>query len=67
MVAALCFQLSPMQAETLPEQFFGMNVLHAINKTPWPEAKVNSIRLWDTDDTSWSYVEPVRTNSCGMA
>jgi len=37
-----------------------MNVLHAISRTPWPDATVNSIRLWDTDDTRWSKLEPAR-------
>jgi hypothetical protein len=44
----------------LPDQFFGMNVLHAINDTPWPDAKIAGIRLWDTDNTSWSAIERVR-------
>jgi polysaccharide biosynthesis protein PslG len=51
---------SAMYAASLPEQFFGMNILHAINKTPWPNAKVASIRLWDTDDTSWSDLQSAR-------
>jgi len=47
-------------AQSLPPNFFGMNVLHAINNTPWPAAPVSSLRLWDSDDTRWSAIEPSR-------
>jgi hypothetical protein len=57
---AICFAALHLHSSKLPEQFFGMNVLHAINRTPWPTAKIASIRLWDTDDTSWSHIEPAR-------
>src|SRR3954471_469633 len=53
-ILALCLVPAAVIGESLPEQFFGMNVLHAISRTPWPDATVNSIRLWDTDDTRWS-------------
>lgn len=59
-MVAICFATLNLSSSKLPDQFFGMNVLHASNRTPWPEAKIASIRLWDTDDTSWSHIEPAR-------
>src|SRR6185369_11600414 len=44
-------------AQQLPDQFFGMNVLHATYKTPWPAVKIGSLRLWDSDETSWANIE----------
>lgn len=47
-------------AEALSPQFFGISVLHAINKTPWPQKPYNGIRLWDADGTGWPQVNPGR-------
>jgi hypothetical protein len=60
LLAVILIGASASHSATLPEQFFGMNILHATHATPWPDAKIASIRLWDTDDTSWSDIEPVR-------
>ncbi len=45
-------------AANLPGQFFGMTILHAINRTPWPDVKIASIRLWDSDGTGWPQIQP---------
>ena len=58
MLAAIFFAPATLNSAKTPDQFFGMNVLHATNRTPWPEVKIGGIRLWDTDDTSWSHIEP---------
>jgi hypothetical protein len=65
LVVAICFASlsvvsSSSSSSKLPDQFFGMNVLHAINRTPWPATEIASIRLWDTDDTSWQHIQPAR-------
>jgi polysaccharide biosynthesis protein PslG len=57
------FFLSALQgvaAQPLPDSFFGMNILHAIHKTPWPSVPIATIRLWDSDNTRWSALAPAR-------
>src|SRR3954465_13599551 len=58
----LCCLAATSSAQTLPKQFFGVNVLHAINKTPWPDQPYAAIRLWDSDGTGWPEVNPSRGN-----
>jgi len=48
------------QSQTLPRQFFGVSVLHAITRTPWPDQPYGGIRLWDTDGTGWPQANPAR-------
>lgn len=56
----MAISASASHSGRLPERFFGMNILHATHSTPWPDARIASIRLWDTDDTRWSDIEPAR-------
>jgi hypothetical protein len=44
--------------QTVSTQFFGMNIIHT--DTPWPSQPFSGIRLWDSDGTSWSQLNPAR-------
>lgn len=57
---AFCLGLTCTSAQNLPPQFFGVDVLHAANGTPWPSQPYAGIRLWDTDGTGWPQVNPSR-------
>jgi hypothetical protein len=59
-VLALCFFVAFGSAQSLQPQFFGIDVLHATNATPWPSQPYAGIRLWDTDDTGWPQLNPSR-------
>ena len=52
---------APVTTPNATAAFFGMDINHLVNGTPWPTIPVGSIRLWNTS-TLWENLNPTATS-----